>query len=495
MIRILFFLLFSVFFTLGVKAQFFSSKLIDVETQQPVPFATIKFSDNIGVMSNEEGVFEYEKEASHIINDSLEISSLGYKLKKISLKDSLPTRIELQSEIFKIAPVVLTNAKITADEIIDLVADNLSKNHHYNYSKSTVFIRETFNQYFSKIKLKLEKSSIDNINQKLFDSIINKFPKNFTALLESYGDSYLAKESEAKMQVERMMLIQSKHEKASVKGMQEDFLQMLRDNTKPNSYLVIKTGIITIDKTESIDSITKKKKKKTKRQGKEARLATQKRRNKILNNLMQYNFINKDTEVDVIHKNSRYDFTKVGYVELDGELIYVLDFTPRWRAKYKGRLYINTNDYAVIKAEIQSAKEVFDKQFNMFGVKSNVLSFKSTLLYEKDTNNKYHIKYMKKVTHSESGIDRSFKVIEKNKIVKGRNTQNKVSMRLDVMIKNKSTKELVFNKATTVTKSSYDAFKNQSDYTIKRFNSYDKSFWKGYPIITPENAIRELTID
>ena len=79
--------------------------------------------------------------------------------------------------------------------------------------------------------------------------------------------------------------------------------------------------------------------------------------------------------------------------------------------------------------------------------------------------------------------------------MKGRNTQNKVSLRLDYAMINHFTKELVFNQNESISKLDYETVKLNSNYKIGRFNSYNKDFWKGYNIITPEKAIQELKID
>ncbi len=476
-------------------AQTISAKLLDNETKEPIPFATIQFSKIDAVMSNEEGTFEFELKKNRLVNDSLVISSLGYKTKSLFLKDSLPKTIYLDTEIFKIAPVVLSTDNLTGNEIIKKVNENLKKNYAVNHTKSQAFLRETFKQRINQFDIRLKKSTIDNINQNLFDTIVAKMPRNITALLESFGTTHVNKDLESKMQLKKVLIIKSKQEKTSMKAIQDDFLQTLKENTKPNSYLIIKTGLLRLDKTESIDSITKPKEAKTIKQGEQNRLATQKYRNKEFNKLLNDLVINPDSRVNFLDKSNKYIFTKVGYVELDNDLVYILEFQPKKKAKYKGKLYINTQDFAIIKSEVQSAKPIFEKHFNMFGVKNNELSFKSTNLYKKDAKGTYRIKYIKSEITSATSIDRPFKIIEKNKIVKGRNTQNKVSLQFVFSLQNSFTKEVVFNETKPISKADFETVQLNSEFKIGRFNSYKKDFWKGYNIIIPEKAIQELKID
>ncbi|HIP49388.1 MAG TPA: hypothetical protein EYG92_10555 [Lutibacter sp.] len=494
MIRNLLFSILVISFITTNYSQTISAKLLDNETKEPIPYATIQFSDTDGVMSNEEGTFEFEINENQVLNDSIIISSLGYKTTKY-LKESLPEELFLIPEIYKIAPVVLSTNKMTAKEIIKEVKENLNKNYAVSYTQRNAFFRETYKQQVKKLKIKLKKSTIDNIDQNLFDTIVGKMPKDITSLLESYGETYTKDLTEGKVQLKKLMIVRSKQEKTAMKAIQDDFLQALKENAKPNSYLIIKTGILRIDKTESIDSITKPKKPKTIKKGKELRMNTQKYRNQHFNTLLNDLVINPDTRVNFLDKSYKYEFTKVGYVELEDDLVYVIDFKPKSKAKYKGKLYIHTKDFAIIKSEIQSAKPIFDKHFNLFGIKNNDLSFKNTNIFKKDSSGKYRTKYIKTEMISVNSMDRPFKIIEKNKIVKGRNTQNKVSLRFVFSMYNTFTKEIVFNDGQSLSKAKYDAVKLNSDYKIGRFTAYNKDFWKGYKIITPEKAIQELKID
>jgi len=495
MLRILTLLFFLIGIVFNANAQTISAKLLDKENNLPIPYATIQFSKNEGVMSNEEGDFEFEKSTEISAKDSIIISSLGFKTKALSLKDSLPKIIYLDTKIFKITPVVLTNKKVSVDEIIDGVKHNLSKNHKSSYSKSNLFVRENYKQRIKYFDFTIEKTTIDNINQQLFDSVTRKIPRSFTSLIESSGDLYINKSEEAKIQVNRALVIQNKHEIASAEKMQEDFMNMLKNNTKPNSYLVIKSGIIRLDKTESIDSIVRYDDKQTKKTIDEKNESIQKNRNDAVNALVKNLFINSDSKVDILNKSNRYSYTKSGYVEIGNDLAYIIDFVPKGKAKYKGKLYINTEDFAILQAEIYGARSIFDKHFNMLGINANELTFKSTLIFSKEMDQNYHLKYLKEETSQEVGIKRPIKVIEKNKIVKGRNKQNEVSFDMNIQIHNKSTKEIVLNKVNKTTQASFEAFQPKNTGQITRFNAYDTSFWNGYNILTPEKAIKELKIE
>ena len=68
-----------------VNAQEFSALVRDSQTRQPVPYATVQYGLNKGVITNDEGVFSFK--AALKDDDSLSISSLGYISYSLAVKD------------------------------------------------------------------------------------------------------------------------------------------------------------------------------------------------------------------------------------------------------------------------------------------------------------------------------------------------------------------------------------------------------------------------
>jgi len=492
----IFFSFFLLVFISNSYAQVYTAKILDKATEDPIPFVSIQFSEKGGTITNKEGVFKFEKTKKSILNDSIEISYLGYKTKKIAIQKKFPKIIYLTEEINALAPIFLINKNISATEIIKKVQQNTVSNYKNEYAKAEVFIRETYDTKIKKFKIDLKKSTIDNIDQKLFDTFLKDIPEKFTTLIESFGNAYFENLGKSKLEILKLMVVASKKQKKSAKKIENNFLKMLQENTKPNSYLIIKSGFVRLDKTESIDSIIASNSKTKKRDTVKMNKWSLTYRTQILNENIKNVFLNKDATVNFINKASRYEFTKTGYVEIGDDFAYVITFKPKRGAAYKGTLYINTTDFGILKAEIENAQNIYDKKFNMFGINVNDLSFKSTILFQKNKeNNKYLIKYLKTALVEEASIDRPIKIIEKNKFVKGRRKQNQVSLRFKFYSQYTSKLEMVFNNNIAINKETYQNYKPSAQkIERKRFNQYNKHFWKGYTIITPEKAIEELKI-
>ena len=488
-------LLFFFGFFLHTNAQKVTAKLVNKENNNPIPFATIQFSKIEGVMSNEEGVFEFVKPKKLSNHDSIKISSLGFRTKSFAYNDSLPKTIYLETEVFKIAPVVLSSKKMPVDQIIRKVKDNIKRNYLTNNVAYNVFLRENYYQKQKKWDLDVKKSSIKELDQHTIDTIFNKIPREFITVNESYSKFCLGGEEQSKTQIDKMMRISSKNQKFSIENMQTDFYNALQKNMKGNSYLVIKTGIIRLDKTESVDSILTDMKGDQQKEIGDYAEAIQKSRNKNFRGFLDKLFIHSKSKQDFIHKSHNYTFEFKKFTEINNDLVYVVRFVPKSKAKYKGTLYIDTETFAVVRAEVEGAQDIFDKQFNMLGISSNIVNVSKTILFEKNEDNQYYIKYYKSFSSHSQGVKRDFKIIEKNKIVKGKNKQNQLNLGVNIKSYSNSKWEMIFTNPKRISENEFESFETTTDYTLKEFTSYPKNFWNAYNILTPEKAIQELKIE
>ena len=496
MLRKLFLIQILLFSILIATSQNVSIKLLDEETGESVPFATIQFSELDGVMSNEEGLFTIQKSDFEISRDSLSISCMGYQKQSVFKKYlSENDTIKLTAKVFEISPVVLSSKKIPVSQIIKNVKDKVETNYITDNIKYNIFLRENYYQKQNKWDLKVKQSTIKELDQHAIDTIFNKIPKEFITVNESYSKFYLGSDEQSKTQIQKIMHIRSKHQQFSTDNMQKDFYNALQKNMKGNSYLVIKTGIIRLDKTESIDSIlTEMKEGQEKKYGDYAE-TIQKNRNKSFRYTLDKLFIHPKSKQDYIHKSYKYDFELIEFSEINNDLVYVIDFRPKSKAKYKGRLYIDTETFAVVRADVEGAQDIFDKHFNMFGISSSTVNVSKTILFEKNKDSQYYIKYYKSYSSYSQGVKRDFKIIEKNKIIKGKNKQNQLDLAVNIKTYLNSKWEMVFTNPQSLSSSEFTSFKTKDDYILEEFTSYPKTFWNGYNILTPEKAIQELKIE
>lgn len=487
-------LVFTLFILLSFtsRAQDVSGKIIDHETKEPIAYASIKYGDNNGAISNDEGDFNITIPEHFTENDSIYFSSIGYATSAITTRKVSDTIISLKSEAIELSNVFLTDEKLSVEEIIDRVEENISKNYSTTYSKNRFFMRESFKQYYRKLNFDFKKSSIKEVTKGLIDTMMSTIPKRTSFHNETLGDFYTKQQiNDNKLAIIKTSKLYNKSQEVSFEGLQEKFMQVLNDNVKKDSYLKIKSGLF--GTKVSVDSIVNTSKNSDKIQDDYEQNNYFDSRKGNINNLLKRVFYVEDSPINVISKSNRYDFILEDYVYLEGQFAYVISFTPGRFEDIKGKLYVNTEDFAVLRIDYENAEAVYDKKFNMLGVNINHVLFKGTMIFSKNDTQKYAVKYISHENGNSFKLDRPLTVIEKNKHVKGRRKQNELKLQMKFNIIDKNKKELIVFDTEKVTSSAYNSLKESKTVDVKYFSTYNAEFWKGYNIIEPNKAIKEFT--
>lgn len=168
-------------FITTVHSQSLSSRILDSVTQKPIPYVTIQLNKK-GVITNEEGRFNFLVNHNISENDSLFISCIGYASIGKPLKEFTENVIYLSPKAIELNPVIVTNKNYSAEDIIDLVKDNLDRNYNKNLSKRRMFLRDSYFQDFNKTDYTFLKSTIKELNKKFLDSVLQTLPKNLVTI-------------------------------------------------------------------------------------------------------------------------------------------------------------------------------------------------------------------------------------------------------------------------------------------------------------------------
>ncbi len=105
--------------------------VIDEVTAKPVAYAHIYFDYNLGSSTNREGKFILNYDENMINNDSLTISCIGYKPKKISLSEIdkyNDNRISIIPLIYKFDAITIKSQEITPYELLQSALHKLKTN-------------------------------------------------------------------------------------------------------------------------------------------------------------------------------------------------------------------------------------------------------------------------------------------------------------------------------------------------------------------------------
>ena len=468
----------------NIKAQSKKVKIIDSISFEPVPFATIFFSNNNGIISDEDGLFELIPE-QYSKKDSLFISSMGFEPKQFSLDIFNDSIIRLVPKTISLKNVVVTNNQLSSNEIIDSVKLYIDKNYNFNITENKLFFRQEFNQELEKFKLNKFKSTIKDLTAESMDSMTNNLPKKSKNELESLSYYYV----NSNIDVPKIKLIKSRrtnddNESDLSKSLGDKLEKSLRENLKSNSYFKIRSGWLpfsgdlTFDGLWEIDStnqdqLNKLKEEEIKR--KENFSIGQKGR---IQSVYLKSFFNPNSDLNFILKSKNYIFSDSELTYLGNELVYVIECYPKRGDKYKGTIYVNSDDYAVVRIDYENIKPL--SKFKLLGVSFSSNLEKGRMVFSKFENEKYSLSYYQNSRGNKISIKRPFKIIEKNKFVKGRKKQNQISAKLDFTSYSIYNTELQVFRVRSIDKVQFDEIDEKNQVLPIYLKEFKKDFWEDF---------------
>lgn len=482
--------------------QTFSSKLLDANTKQPIAFATIQFNSKTGVISNDNGEFNITIKRAIKASDSLVINCLGYEEKRIALLDFYKPTIYLNSKTVDLSEVLVTNKNYTIDEILDNIKKGFTLNYDFSYTQRKLFFRESYYNNVDKSDVNLEKSTIPEINQQLIDSLLQIMPKNTNdhteILAELYGE--IDPEKLQKMEILKACHLYDESTDINLDNYEKRFNEIFKKYVKRDSYFKIKSGWFSVK--EEIDPSLFGDEIEKKHVATETLLAEQKKKDSIremgflqwkktaIHQFENNNFIDEDSDLNFIHKSRRYDFEIEDYTYIKDLFVYVITFKPKRSEDFAGTMYVNTEDFAVVRVDYKNIKQL--SQFSLLGISIKEYLKEGTIIFQKNENKKYTLKYRGETTGQQVGIKRPIKIVEKNKNVRGRLKQNELKGNIHFIVRSVDKTELIVFDTNSLTESDFKKFKEKTLITPTKLNQYDPEFWKGYNIIEPNQAIKEF---
>ncbi len=480
-------------------AQEISAQVLDSQSRQPIPFATVQYAKNNGVITNDEGHFAINAGNSKI--DSLEISSLGYFTLKLGLNQMKET-ILLKPANIELRDVFLTNKNLTGKEIVKKIKEKVNSNYNFDFTHKRFFFRESNVNTIRKFDLLVDKSTIAELNQDFFNRISNSVPKISDSYKEVLGDFY-GNYNAQKIQLIKAANLHNPQSTTGLTDLMERLEHILHSNIKKNSKVKIKSGIIgfKMDASEfekDLKEETKpaeKSREKTNEENEKELLTSQKSIQASaasnVKRLLNAMFWKEGTPLDVFEKSNAYTFNVEGYAQIDNDIVYVISFEPKRGAEFKGKMYVNTQDFGIHRLDYKNIKPL--KKFKLFGISTREDVYRGKMIFAKDESGKYNPTYLEQEKGDSFGIDRPLSIIEKNKFVAGRNKQNELDLDIGINSGQVSKYQLVVYENSPITENTFEVTKVSGTFDYEIFKVYTPEFWQGYNIIEPNAAIKAFT--
>ena len=486
------FLFFILIGGVSLTAQNLSATVVDSRNGKPIPFATVVTGEHSGMITNEDGVFTITQSQLSRIKDSIKISSMGYT--NVSLWE--PTgeiTIKLSPKTFELAQVFLNANPLSAEEVIEKVKENLSNNYKIDFSKKKIFFRQSDLNTMDEVDFGFKKSTIPELNKELIDEIADAVPRKSSSYKEVVGDFYGDYRSH-KLHVDKAATLYDKTKDVSVDGLSSRLEEIFKKNVKPDSYLKIRSGLIgtkvdldeiSEENQEEADIVKEEIKK-------EQRSEFQQGIKDRISQVYEQLFFNEDSELDFLRKSNRYRFTHTDYTFIEDAAVYIIKFEPKGKKDFKGVMYVNTEDFAVMRLEFENVRPL--KRFGLLGITYRRSLFKGKMLFAKESNGGYGPRYLELEDGSTFGLDRPLNVIEKNKHVKGRRKQNELALDLKIGTTQVSKYELVVFSSESISKENFQTAPENPEVKATYLSKYDPSFWKEYTIMEPNQAIQSFEV-
>ena len=494
--RTIFLSCFFIFQFSAAHAQQVKAQLLDAGSREPIAYANVLFGEHKGVVTNEEGFFSFTAEELPL---QLTISSLGYETVELQPNEIKNGIIYLKPASIELKEVFLSNKNLSPREIIEKAKEEIASNYDMGLGQKRVFYRESNYNHIRKFDMQVDESTIPGIDQNLMDRIVKEMPKMTDSYREVLADVYGNYDSQ-KVRIVKAANLYNPQSTQSLDQLTEHLETLFRKNLKEKSFLKIRSGIIgvKVDSEELQEGLAEsdpEKKEKTPEEIAE-REAKQKKylkesTGKEIQSLLGNMFWKEDIDFNLFEKTRKYEFDLQGILHLGENTVYVINFKPKRRADFKGKIYVDAVDYGVHRIEYENVRPL--SKFRLFGISTVDDIYRGKMIFVKNPAGKYSLSYLEREQGETVGIDRPLTIIEKNRHVPGRNKQNELDLDLDMRFGQVEKVQLVVYEDQPLAGSDYEALEEQGAFEYQKFKTYNSDFWNGYNIIEPNTAIKQFT--
>lgn len=469
--------------------------LLDSASKKPLAYANIYLlSSKKGMISNEQGQFSISK-AKLDPMDTLRFQYIGYATKKVALSDLASVNVVYMAE--KISDLnealVFGNAPNPVNIVKQVLIHKDSNYKNRNYRRNQTFIRERENVDFTDVRLDCEKSTIPGLNKEMIQILEDKIPEHTTSFTDFLGEVYFAKSKKDSIRhkLKEIRTVSLKEKEVNDLKQFESIFENAFKNKNEKEYWKVRSGIfaskIDDDQNDGKNGNVQVIINDSVQEDERRKLSSY--RNSIRWKLSYSNLSDKD-RWEFLYKTGRYKYNLVGGTRVNGEEVYIINFTPRSGGMYQGRMYIAIETFALIRADYEYAVGKTGQNIHLLGIGYTQAQFSGSIYFEKQKEG-YTLKYFSYKESEKVSIERKFALIKK----KERTLFDKTlaELRLDVLfaLETEESLEYLVLDDEILDKKQYDSIEQEKYLNVIYVDQYDDNLWNGYPIIEPTKRMRE----
>lgn len=193
---------------------------------------------------------------------------------------------------------------------------------------------------------------------------------------------------------------------------------------------------------------------------------------------------------DFLYKTNRYRYQVTGTTTIGDETVFIIEFTPRLKGDFEGKLFISQENYALLKADYKYAEGKRGKHFALFGVGYEEVNKQGTIRYEK-IDSVYHVKYFSFSQTHKMRIDRKLAFQKKKDRFMFDKKLLELKINFLINLNLRESVEYISLTSKKIEKDTHANFKQEKRTPLIHIEKYDPSLWKGYNILEPTQQLRE----
>jgi len=200
-------------------------------------------------------------------------------------------------------------------------------------------------------------------------------------------------------------------------------------------------------------------------------------------NLSYTGFSDKDLW-QFLYEPGKYTFKLEGGTIINNEYVYIIGFTPKNRGLYKGRMYITSNTYALLRADYEYAPEKTGKSIQLLGIGYTENMFKASVYFEKEGDN-YRLKQFSKQSDIHVNIDRPLDFIKKKNRKLFDKKLEEIRTKLNFEFTENNAFEFFVIDEKTISEQAYQQINQAIYYNVNYTDSLNSSSWSDFSKIVP----------